>query len=80
MGHLTLRGLSAEAYRAKYGLPADYPMTAASYSAQRFELARTIGLGNNRKGQTKAAAQAVASDETESTEAPKRRSRKPKAA
>ena len=55
-------------------------MTAASYSAQRFELARTIGLGNNRKGQTKAAAQAVASDETESTEAPKRRSRKPKAA
>jgi predicted transcriptional regulator len=53
--HLTLRGLSAEGYRAKYGLPADYPMTAASYSAQRSELARTIGLGNNRKAAPKAA-------------------------
>jgi predicted transcriptional regulator len=78
--HLSLRGLSAEAYRAKYGLPADYPMTAASYSAQRSELARTIGLGNNRKAQTKAVVQAAASDETASTEAPKRRGRKPKAA
>ena len=53
--HLSLRGLSAEGYRAKYGLPADYPMTAASYSAQRSELARTIGLGNNRKAAPKAA-------------------------
>jgi predicted transcriptional regulator len=26
--HLTLRGLSPEAYRAKWGLPIDYPMTA----------------------------------------------------
>jgi predicted transcriptional regulator len=78
--HLTIRGLTPEAYRAKYGLSSDYPMTAASYSAQRSELARTIGLGSNRKGQTKAAAQAAASDETEATEAPKRRGRKPKAA
>jgi predicted transcriptional regulator len=53
--HLTLRGLSPEAYRAKHGLPADYPMTAASYSAQRSELARSLGLGSYRKGQTKAA-------------------------
>jgi predicted transcriptional regulator len=53
--HLSLRGLSAEAYRANYGLPADYPMTAASYSAQRSELARTIGLGNNRKAAPEAA-------------------------
>ena len=54
--HLTLRGLSPEAYRAKHGLSADYPMTSASYSAQRSELARALGLGNNRKGQTKASA------------------------
>jgi len=53
--HLNLRGLSAEAYRTKYGLPADYPMTSASYSAQRSELARTIGLGNYRKAAAKAA-------------------------
>ena len=52
--HLTLRGLTPEAYRAKHGLSADYPMTSASYSAQRSELARALGLGNNRKGQTKA--------------------------
>ena len=38
--HLTMRGLTPEAYRAKYGLPADYPMTSAAYSAQRSELAR----------------------------------------
>lgn len=43
--HLTIRGLTAEAYREKYGLPSDYPMTAASYSAQRAELARSLGLG-----------------------------------
>ena len=57
--HLTLRGLTPEAYRAKYGLSADYPMTAASYSAQRSELARALGLGNSRKGQTKAKAAAI---------------------
>ncbi len=43
--HLTLRGLSPEAYRAKWGLPNDYPMTSASYSEQRSELARALGLG-----------------------------------
>ncbi|MHC2086139.1 Ros/MucR family transcriptional regulator [Methylobacterium sp. CM6244] len=48
--HLTLRGLSPEAYRAKHGLHADYPMTSASYSAQRSELARSLGLGQQRKG------------------------------
>ncbi|MGU3422945.1 MucR family transcriptional regulator [Methylobacterium sp. D54C] len=43
--HLTLRGLSAEAYRRKWGLPGDYPMTAASYSARRSALAKSFGLG-----------------------------------
>ncbi|MCJ2131261.1 MucR family transcriptional regulator [Methylobacterium sp. E-045] len=46
--HLTLRGLSPETYRAKYGLSPDYPMTSASYSAQRSELARSLGLGQQR--------------------------------
>ena len=53
--HLTIRGLTAETYRAKYGLPADYPMTSASYSAQRSELARALGLGQQRRGANKAA-------------------------
>lgn len=43
--HLTQRGLSPEAYRRKWGLPADYPMVCASYSEQRSQLAREIGLG-----------------------------------
>ena len=63
--HLTLRGLTPEAYRTKYGLSADYPMTSASYSAQRSELARSLGLGQQRRGVSKAAT----SDETVS-EAP----------
>lgn len=62
--HLTLRGLTPEAYRAKHGLPADYPMTSASYSAQRSELARSLGLGQQRR---KAAAKDVAADETVSS-------------
>src|SRR6478752_2896599 len=47
--HLTLRGLTAEEYRAKWGLPADYPMTSANYSAQRSQLAKELGLGQQRR-------------------------------
>lgn len=43
--HLTSRGMTPEQYRAKWGLPADYPMVAASYSAKRSELAKKSGLG-----------------------------------
>ena len=75
--HLTLRGLSPEAYRAKHGLPADYPMTAAAYSAQRSELARSLGLGQQRRK----ASSAIGEDEqTQGNAAPaKRRGRPPKA-
>lgn len=43
--HLTVNGLDPNSYRAKFGLPADYPMTAPSYSARRSELAKQAGLG-----------------------------------
>ncbi|WP_336490516.1 MucR family transcriptional regulator [Methylobacterium nigriterrae] len=43
--HLTGHGLDPYSYRARYGLPADYPMVAANYAAQRSELAKAIGLG-----------------------------------
>ena len=46
--HLTKHGLTPEAYRAKWGLPADYPMTAPAYSAQRSRLAVDLGLGRQR--------------------------------
>lgn len=46
--HLTTMGLTPETYRAKYGLPADYPMTSAAYSERRADLARANGLGQRR--------------------------------
>ena len=59
--HLGKLGLTAEEYRAKWGLPADYPMVAPSYAAKRSELARSSRLGQMRR---KSAAQAAAvSDE-----------------
>ena len=41
----TTYGLTPEEYRAKWGLPADYPMVAPSYAAQRSAFAKKIGLG-----------------------------------
>ena len=40
--------LTPEEYRAKWGLPADYPMVAPNYAAQRSEFAKKIGLGRKR--------------------------------
>ena len=37
--------LSPEQYRAKWNLPADYPMVAPNYAEQRRSLAKKIGLG-----------------------------------
>ncbi|GJD51118.1 Transcriptional regulatory protein ros [Methylobacterium crusticola] len=47
--HLGRLGLTPETYRAKWGLPPDYPMTAPSYSAARSAIARQTGLGLTRK-------------------------------
>ena len=38
-------GMTPADYRAKWGLPSDYPMVAPAYGARRSELAKTIGLG-----------------------------------
>jgi len=38
-------GLTPDAYRAKWGLPADYPMVAPNYAAKRSAFAKKIGLG-----------------------------------
>lgn len=42
--HLTIRGLTPEAYRAKWGLPVDYPLVSAVYSARRSNISRQIGM------------------------------------
>lgn len=44
----TAYNLSPEEYRAKWGLPADYPMVSPGYAAKRRELAKKIGLGRKR--------------------------------
>ncbi len=38
-------GLSPADYRAKWGLPTDYPMVAPNLAAKRSNLAKTMGLG-----------------------------------
>jgi predicted transcriptional regulator len=47
--HLAKMGLTADEYRVKWGLPADYPMVAPNYAAKRAELARNSGLGQQRR-------------------------------
>ncbi|MGB8274638.1 MAG: MucR family transcriptional regulator [Alphaproteobacteria bacterium] len=41
----TAYNMTAEQYRERWGLPADYPMVAPNYTIQRSELAKQIGLG-----------------------------------
>ena len=48
--HLTTHGLTPAEYRARYNLPADYPMTAPAYSEVRKAMAVKIGLGRKSKG------------------------------
>jgi predicted transcriptional regulator len=46
--HLSLRGLTPEAYREKWGLPSNYPMVSPGYAAMRSALAKQAGLGQKR--------------------------------
>ncbi len=46
---MTHYGLTPDAYRQKWGLPADYPMVAPAYAAARSELAKKMGLGRKPK-------------------------------
>jgi predicted transcriptional regulator len=46
-------GMTPEEYRAKWGLPHDYPMVAPNYAQHRSQLAKQIGLGKQRAGKRK---------------------------
>jgi predicted transcriptional regulator len=46
----TQYGLTPEKYREKWGLPSDYPMVAPNYAAARSQLAKQMGLGQQRRG------------------------------
>lgn len=43
--HLNMLGMTPDEYRAKWGLPKDYPMVAPNYAAIRSALAKSNGLG-----------------------------------
>ncbi len=43
--HLSTNGMTPDEYRERYGLKADYPMVAATYSEARRAMAKKIGLG-----------------------------------
>jgi predicted transcriptional regulator len=45
---MTAYGMTPDEYRAKWGLPADYPMVAPNYAESRRQLAKSIGLGTTR--------------------------------
>lgn len=42
---MTHYNMTPEQYRARWNLPADYPMVAPNYAEKRRELAKSIGLG-----------------------------------
>lgn len=47
--HLRVQhNLTADAYRAKWELPRDYPIVAPDYANRRSELAKSFGLGRKR--------------------------------
>ena len=45
----TVYNLTPDQYRAKWGLRPDYPMVAPNYAATRSELAKRLGLGQQRQ-------------------------------
>jgi len=45
----TQYNMTPELYREKWGLPADYPMVAPNYAAARSQLAKQMGLGQQRR-------------------------------
>jgi predicted transcriptional regulator len=46
---MTAYNMTPEQYRARWNLPADYPMTAPNYAETRRSLAKQIGLGRKPK-------------------------------
>lgn len=50
----TKYGISPDEYRTKWGLSSDYPMVAPNYAAARSQLAKNMGLGQQRRKQSSA--------------------------
>lgn len=58
--HLTTHGMTVAEYKAKYGLPVDYPTTAPSYSEARSAMAKALGLGQGGRRGARGAAKTKA--------------------
>lgn len=83
--------MTPEEYRAKWGLPRDYPMVAPAYADRRRDLAKQIGLGRKPGEIVKTVAKRAVKSVSEGleaarahlgageTKAPAKRERKPKA-
>ena len=71
--HLIQNGLDEFTYRQRFGLPADYPMTASVYSTGRSKLAKSLGLGGRVGYRRKAtdAAETVAEEPEKAARSPK---------
>jgi len=79
--HLAVRGLSPDDYRAKWGLPKDYPMVAPSYSEARSAMAKALGLGSRVSAQAQPAGAAAAAPKRQTKgRSPSPRGRKPRSA
>ena len=70
--HLSGRGLTPADYREKWGLGKDYPMVAPNYAKQRSELAKALGLGQQRR---KSAAKEPEQEKPADAAPPRRRGR-----
>jgi predicted transcriptional regulator len=66
----TQYNLTPDAYRAKWGLPADYPMVAPSYSIRRSEMARSFGLGRKAEAEAPVVEKAPSKRKTKASTQP----------
>jgi predicted transcriptional regulator len=67
--HLSANGLTPGQYRERFGLPANYPMVAPSFAAQRREIAGRIGLGRKRFAEATQVAEVDEASDTVNTPA-----------
>ena len=72
---MTDHDMTPEEYRARWDLPASYPMVAPDYAALRGDLARKIGLGR-KPGEKPGARKAAAKKSPAKTPAAKERTKK----
>lgn len=77
--HLSKHGLDPASYRARYGLPVDYPMVASSYSEARSAISRSTGLGRKKAVPARAETAETVSMPAKAPAGPKPRGRRKKA-